>query len=260
MFRRTPAPPKRYRAPAGERIYAIGDVHGRLDCLKELLRAIDEDDRSRSAANTTLIFLGDLVDRGPESRGVVDLAMRMNEAGQCVFLMGNHEEIVIRAWEGERQAASLLHRVGGRETLLSYGVDAAVYDEATTDEVSEMVGQLIPGDHIQFMRSFRDRFQIGDYLFVHAGIKPGIALDAQDPADMRWIRREFLESGRDHGAMIVHGHTVREDVEAPGNRIGIDTGAFATGKLTAIGIEGDTQWFLTGIGPAVESTYFKRAA
>jgi serine/threonine protein phosphatase 1 len=231
--------------PAGERIYAIGDIHGRRDCLDRLLVAIDEDEKSRAPADTTVVFLGDLVDRGNDSKGVIERVMQVSKARHCVLLMGNHEEILIRAWEGDRKATGLLHRVGGRETLMSYGVTAHEYDSGDIDDLTILVGERVPVAHIAFLRSFIDQWQRGDYLFVHAGVRPGVAFDEQRPSDLRWIRREFLEDDRDHGAMIVHGHSITEEVDVQPNRIGIDTGAFASGKLTALGIEGAETWVIS---------------
>jgi serine/threonine protein phosphatase 1 len=237
--------PREYRLPEGERIYAIGDIHGRLDCLNTLISKIDADDAVRGPAKTLLIFLGDLMDRGPETKGVIERAMQLAATGQVIFLMGNHEEILINAWEGDPRAASLFHRVGGRETLMSYGVTGTAYDCINPEDLAGMVGERVPVDHIAFLRRFLDSYRAGDYLFVHAGIRPGVDLDMQNPSDLRWIRREFLDDDRDHGPMIVHGHSITEEVDERANRIGIDTGAFASGKLTAIGIEGTERWFLT---------------
>jgi serine/threonine protein phosphatase 1 len=245
FFSPGPVAPRQRRLPDGERIYAIGDVHGRLDCLNTLLARIHADDAAWGPADTTLIFLGDLMDRGAESKGVIERAMEIADERHTIFLMGNHEEIFINAWEGDRRAAALFHRVGGRETMMSYGVPAAEYEDGDVDELIGMLACRVPSRHIAFLRSFSDSYSCGDYLFVHAGIRPGVALGAQLPTDMRWIRREFLDDDRDHGPMIVHGHSITEDVDEQPNRIGIDTGAFASGKLTAIGIEGGQRWFLT---------------
>ncbi|WP_293881608.1 metallophosphoesterase family protein [Sphingomonas sp.] len=250
LFSRAPrseqqAAARQYRLPDGERIYAIGDVHGRLDCLDALMARIEADKSARGPADTTLVFLGDLMDRGADSRGVIVRAMEIAATRPTILLMGNHEEIFIHAWEGDRRAASLLHRVGGRETVMSYGVDAHDYDAGDLGELTELLGERVPASHITFLRNFADSYSRGDYLFVHAGIRPGVALEAQDPSDLRWIRREFLEDARDHGPMIIHGHSITEEVDERPNRIGIDTGAFASGKLTAIGIEGTERWFLT---------------
>jgi serine/threonine protein phosphatase 1 len=245
FFSRAPAAPRQHRLPDGERVYAIGDIHGRLDCLDTLMSRIVNDEAGRGPADTTLIFLGDLIDRGAESRGVIERAMSIAETYNTVFLMGNHEEIMIHAWEGDSSAAALLHRVGGRETVMSYGVHASDYDARDPDELATLVGERVPPEHIAFLRSFLDSHTQGDYFFVHAGIRPGVALQAQDPLDMRWIRREFLDDVRDHGSMIIHGHSITDDIDQQINRIGIDTGAFASGKLTAIAIEGGDRWFLT---------------
>ncbi len=238
--------PTAHRAPAGERVYAIGDIHGRLDLLDELLAKIGTDDAARSPAKTTLVILGDLPDRGPDTRGVVERLMGLAAASSdIIFLMGNHEELMIRTWEGDRQVAGTFNRVGGKATLLSYGVRSDVYDSWDLAELANQTVHYVPRDHIDFMRSFRDYYQSGDYLFVHAGIAPGIAIEDQDPIDLRWIRRSFLESTSDHGAMIIHGHTITDRVDERPNRIGIDTGAFGSGVLTAIGIEGGDRWFLS---------------
>ena len=237
--------PRIHALPAGERIYAIGDIHGRRDCLDALLAKIDADDASRGGASTSLVFLGDLTDRGDDSRGVVEHVMEIAATRACKLLMGNHEEVLINAWEGDVPSVRLFHRIGGRETLLSYGVTEAEYDAADFGRLIELLGEHGPAEHIAFLRLFDDVHARGDYLFVHAGIRPGCPIDQQDPGEMRWIRERFLNDPRDHGAMIVHGHTVTADVDEWPNRIGIDTGAYASGRLTALGIEGTTRWFLS---------------
>jgi serine/threonine protein phosphatase 1 len=245
FFARAEPEPQVYALPEGQRVYAIGDIHGRRDCLDTLLGMIDADDAARGRADTKLVFLGDLVDRGADSRGVVERAMHIAQSPKTVLLMGNHEEILIRAWEGDRKAAGLFHRVGGRETMLSYGVNEAEYDACDLADLAELVGERVPVEHIAFMKNFIDFWQCGDYLFVHAGIRPGLPLDEQRASDMRWIRRDFLDDLRDHGMMVVHGHSITEEVDEQPNRIGIDTGAFASGKLTALGIEGTERWVLS---------------
>lgn len=245
LFARAEPEPQVFALPAGERVYAIGDIHGRRDCLDWLLVAIDDDEKSRAPAETTVVFLGDLVDRGSDSKGVIERVMRVAKARRCVLLMGNHEEILIRAWEGDRQSTGLLHRVGGRETLMSYGITAAEYDSCDLGDLTALIGDRIPVAHIAFLRGFIDQWQRGDYLFAHAGIRPGVPFEEQRASDLRWIRRDFLEDDRDHGAMVIHGHSITEDVDVQSNRIGIDTGAFASGKLTALGIEGTTRWVIS---------------
>jgi serine/threonine protein phosphatase 1 len=233
-------------APEGVRIYAIGDIHGRRDLLDKLLADIDADDAKRPARRTQLIFLGDLVDRGPDSRGVIERLMLLSESGRDVrFLKGNHEELLIRVWRGDRRSAGLFNRVGGRETLASYGVYDAEYDSVDLEGLCALVREVVPEAHIDFLRGFEDWVEARDYLFVHAGIRPGTVIRDQEASDLRWIRREFTEHEGEFGHMVIHGHTITDGIEERANRIGIDTGAFATGKLTAIGIEGAERWFLS---------------
>ncbi|MEQ1548587.1 MAG: metallophosphoesterase family protein [Chakrabartia sp.] len=240
-----PVPQRLWSLPEGERAYAIGDIHGRLDLFNRLLAAIDADDAARAPARTTLILLGDLADRGPDSRGVIERAMGLvASSDNIVCLMGNHEELLTRVWDGERSSAGTFNRVGGRETLLSYGVTPEDYDQWDLGEMTEATGRVVPEAHIDFLRSFKDWHQMGDYLFVHAGIRPGHPIEDQDATDLRWIRREFTESDADHGVMVIHGHTITENIDERHNRIGIDTGAFGSDVLTAIGLEGTERWFL----------------
>jgi serine/threonine protein phosphatase 1 len=243
--RREEAAPRTWHLPAGERAYAIGDIHGRLDLLEKLLDRIAFDDKERGPADTTLIFLGDLADRGPDSRGVIERLMAIAASPlKAVFLMGNHEELLINVWDGERKIAPTFNRAGGRETLMSYGITGEAYDGWDLGEVTEATARLIPSEHIDFLRGFQDWYRMGDYLFVHAGIRPGVHLEEQDSTDLRWIRGDFIRSEVDHGVMVIHGHTITDDVDEQPNRIGIDTGAFASGVLTAIGIEGAERWYL----------------
>ena len=232
--------------PAGTRVYAIGDIHGRLDLLDAMLAMIEADSAARGAVETTrLVLLGDFVDRGPDSAGVVERCRWLVENSPDVsYIIGNHEEILLGVIKGSKQMAGLFDRVGGRATLLSYGVDDAVYEQATLDDVIQMAREHVSEDHRDFLRSGADQLLIGDYLFVHAGIRPGVPLDEQLASDLRWIREPFLSSTRDHGVTVVHGHTITEEVDLQPNRIGIDTGAYATGKLTAIGLEGEERWLL----------------
>ncbi len=247
LFARKPAPaPRINMMPAGERAYAIGDIHGRRDLLDQLLDQITADDATRGPAKTTLILLGDLADRGPDSSGVITRAMELDASDrQCIFIMGNHEELMIRVWEGERATAATFNRAGGRETLMSYGVSGDDYDGWDLGDVTEATGRVVPKAHIDFLKGFRTAHRMGDYFFTHAGVRPGIALEDQDEKDLRWIRSDFVESDADFGAVVIHGHTIRDEVEERANRIGIDTGAYASGKLTAIGLEGAERWYLS---------------
>lgn len=246
LFGRTAKPePRRFCVPAGQRIYAIGDIHGRRDLLDTLIERIDADDAARGASQTQLIFLGDLVDRGDASRGVIERLMTLKSVSENVrFLKGNHEELFIKVCVGDARATGLFHRVGGRATMLSYGMTADDYDDADLTELSEMITDHVPADHIEFIKGFDDWIIAGDYLFVHAGVRPGLTIEEQEPSDLRWIRTEFTEDDSDHGYMVIHGHSITEQVDVRTNRIGIDTGAFASGVLTAIGLEDDERWFI----------------
>lgn len=243
LFQKKPPPPP--RVPAGERVYAVGDVHGRLDLLDRIVAMIDADDAARGRADTRIVLLGDLIDRGPDASGVVERT-RALVAGRpnLAVLMGNHEEILLGAARGDRSSLGLFNRVGGRETMLSYGVDGAAYDQAGLDELAVLIANAVPPEHLAFLASLGERVASGDYLFVHAGIRPRVALDAQAAHDLRWIREPFLSATQWHGAMIVHGHTITDAPDLRDNRIGIDTGAYATGRLTALGLEGAARWFL----------------
>lgn len=231
--------------PAGCRVYAIGDVHGRLDLLIELIDLIRRDHQERAAASATVVMLGDLIDRGPQSAEVIDflLGQRPDFATFC-FLMGNHEEAMLNSLEpgiDPRNTGWLTF--GGLETLASYGVPASLL-LMEGKLLAEELRRYFPESHLAFIESFEDRFVVGDYLFVHAGIRPGVPLDQQKPEDLRWIRGEFLEDKRRHEHMVVHGHTIAEQPQIRPNRIGIDTGAYRTGVLTALALEGSERWLL----------------
>ena len=231
--------------PEGHRIYAIGDVHGRFDLLVGLIERIKLDNRARGRAETHIIMLGDLIDRGPQSAHVIEY-LRSQQGGFASFhfVCGNHEEAMLDSLAADatsEQTGWLGY--GGHETMLSYGAGDSVFAERGPALASAMRDH-IPDSHIAFIESFVDRVTMGDYLFVHAGIRPGIPIASQTTQDMRWIRDPFLEDPRDHGMMVVHGHTIREEPEVRANRIGIDTGAYRTGVLTALGLENDARWFL----------------
>lgn len=231
--------------PAGMRVYAVGDIHGRLDLLDDLLGRIDADDAARAQAETTIIFLGDLIDRGPDSAGVVDRLRLLAASGRRVrFLAGNHEELLLQSLAGDLKALRVLCRVGGRETALSYGISEGIYDQLGFAELAEALDRVIPITHRQFLASFEDMVTLGDYLFVHAGVRPDRSLDEQRVADLRWIREPFLDHRGRLGKRVVHGHTIAPMVEFRPHRIGIDTGAYSSGTLTALGLHGKEQWLL----------------
>lgn len=231
--------------PPGERVYAIGDVHGCLDQLVVLLDLIGDDDARRGPARTTLVLLGDLVDRGPRSAEVLDLAIALRaERPGTRFLMGNHEELFLTAIDGHEEALRLFCRVGGRETVLSYGLSPHDFETMDYEALRVWLIDRIPAAHRDFIAGMEGLVEIGDYAFVHAGVRPGVPLAQQKQEDLRWIRQPFLGHKGRFERMIVHGHTIVPDVDRQVGRIGIDTGAYAGGPLTAIGLEGEDSWLL----------------
>lgn len=231
--------------PRGHRAYVVGDVHGRLDLLETLLERIEADIRVRPRRKTSIVFLGDLIDRGPSSAGVVErLRTFRPDFATPLFLMGNHEEVLLRILEGEASLIPSWLRFGGTETLRSYGLDADELGNSTDAEAIARVRRAVPEAHSAFIANFADTVSFGDYLFVHAGIRPGVELSEQSKTDLRWIRDPFLEDQGERDFVVVHGHTIRPDVEITANRIGIDTGAFQSGVLTALAIDGEERWLV----------------
>jgi serine/threonine protein phosphatase 1 len=229
------APPV-HRVPDGLTVYAVGDIHGRLDLLQQVHRRIaDDPGRGRKL----VVYLGDYVDRGPQSREVIELLLQPAPDGwERVFLRGNHEQAMLDYLEDWQVARDWLG-FGGEATLRSYGLRVPfTMDAATLVELQKEVALGVPMSHWAFMRMCALSHAVGDYLFVHAGIRPGTPWDRQLPEDVMWIREVFLNSRADHGKMVVHGHTICEGVEFRPNRIGIDTGAFMTGVLTCLVLEG----------------------
>ena len=240
-----PSERKRFLIPEGQRVYAIGDIHGRDDLFETLIDLIQADNAARPLALTTLILLGDLVDRGPRSAEVVERAIGLGQHFDDMrLLIGNHEECFLAALTGDVRRLRYFMRIGGEETVRSYWRDEADLAQASFEDVAERLPAMVPAEHIEFLGKGEDLIEIGDYAFVHAGIRPGVTLNRQSLADLRWIREDFLDDDRSHGRMIVHGHTISQDIDEWPNRIGIDTGAYASGKLTAIGLEGENRWFL----------------
>jgi len=250
LFGAARAPASGARIPAGERVYAVGDIHGRLDLLDDLLGRIEDDRLARLPARTTLIFLGDLVDRGPQSAAVIErlATLPATVADAVRFITGNHEEIFLDALAGDAKALRLFCRVGGRETVLSYGMDAGEYERLDYAELAARMVELVPASHRTFLLGFEEMVTIGDYAFVHAGVRPDIPFDRQSSADLRWIRSGFLDHRTPLERMVVHGHTIEATPAFRPHRIGIDTGAYETGILTALGIEGEGTWLVQTAG------------
>ncbi|MCW3835482.1 metallophosphoesterase family protein [Sphingomonas canadensis] len=252
FFRRFAKAPRQHRIPPGRRIYAIGDIHGRADLLDQLLDAVGQDDAARPRADTELVFLGDLIDRGPDSAAVVRRVRELCRAGVARLLKGNHEEVFVNAAFGDARCARGVMGLGGVATLKSYGISEDQARNGSFDDLSRLISRRVPQDDIAFLDGAEDMIVIGDYLFVHAGIRPGVPLEEQKGNDLRWIRESFLKSGADHGLMVIHGHSITPDVEEMPNRIGVDTGAFFSGKLSAIGLEGAARWVVSVQGEAAE--------
>jgi serine/threonine protein phosphatase 1 len=234
--------PRREQGPVGARgyrAYVVGDIHGRIDLLEHLLAKIHADLQRRPARKTLLVFVGDLIDRGPSSAQVIErLRCYRREGVRPVFLLGNHEEVLLRIIGGDASVIESWLKFGGLECLQSYGVSLAKLRGRSAEEVVEIARAAVPRKHVEFLETFADSCRFGDYLFVHAGIRPGIEVDQQSQADLRWIREPFLFDESDHGFVVVHGHTIRDEVEERPNRIGIDTGAYRSGVLTALVIDG----------------------
>lgn len=246
---RKPAPERQPIAasvPEGERVYAVGDIHGRSDLFIALIEAIEHDNRDQGVAQTTVVLLGDLVDRGPDSVNVVALAREWQKFRKVRILAGNHEEMFLKSFDNLETLRHFL-RHGGRETLLSYGVDKKAYTRASIEDVQQMMIANVPRADIEFLGRFEDMITIGDYLFVHAGIEPGVPLEEQEPGKLRWIREPFLSHDDPHGLVVIHGHTITDAPVDQGNRIGIDTGAYASGQLTALVLEGATRRYITAV-------------
>ena len=230
--------------PVGTRVYAVGDVHGRRDLFDALIAAIEADDAARAPAQTIIVLLGDLVDRGPDSAGVIAAARALMARRKVRILCGNHEEMFLRSFDDPETLRHFL-RYGGRETVLSYPLDQARWNAASLEEAQVMMRETVPSDDLSFIRGFEDQVVIGDYCFVHAGIAPGVPIEEQSASDMRWIREPFLSHSGDHGFVIVHGHTIADAPVIRRNRIGIDTGAYSSNRLTALALEGERRWLIS---------------
>lgn len=233
-----PANPARPSSvPEGMRVYAIGDIHGRLDLLRSLREQILLDWTSSPAAQGVVVFLGDYVDRGPDSRGVIEslLADRLEDL-QTVHLLGNHEQLLLQFLAGGEHETWMVNC--GYSTMSSYGVDDRAIALGDTAAMRESFRQLLPQAHLDFLSSLKAMHFLGDYCFVHAGVRPGVPLARQKEAEVIWIRKLFLESEEDFGKIVVHGHSIAPEVAWRPNRIGIDTGAYYSDQLTCLVLEG----------------------
>jgi len=239
--------------PEDTLVYAIGDIHGRLDLLLDLEARIAAHAKPHPASHRVLVYIGDYIDRGQDSAGVVEHLVAGPPAGfERVLLRGNHEQFLLDFLDRPANGVSWVSN-GGLETLQSYGIQLTEADQGdslkdTLANVGARFRAALPPAHLAFYRTLRPRHRIGDYLFVHAGIRPGVPIEDQTESDLLWIRYDFLDSRDDHGAVVVHGHTPTDKPEMLPNRIGIDTGAFASGRLTCVALHGTQQEFIQTAG------------
>lgn len=238
--------------PAGRRVYAIGDIHGQASLLARLLRLVERDTDERPVAETEIVFLGDLIDRGAQSAQVVFLLMQLAGDPRVTVLLGNHEATMIDVYDGDRESAcDWFAHYGGAATLASFGSDIAAIDPSDAAGIIAAVRQSVLRQVIDWLRERPIFYRVGDYYFVHAGIRPGVPLARQQRADLLWIREPFLGSTREYEALVVHGHSIEgPEPTIRENRIGIDTGAYSIGRLTALGLEGEAIWHLQTDAPS----------
>ena len=229
------------------RYYAVGDIHGRLDLTQQLISLIEKDISKYPKDKPVLVFLGDYIDRGPDSKGVIDILIDISKKYECVFLKGNHEDIFLMFLDDAKKGSLWLIN-GGIETLKSYGIKE-ISREDKKNNYPELQNQLlkkIPKNHISFFKStLQLTYEIKDYLFVHAGVRFNTPINKQKKQDLLWIREPFLSEDTNYEKIIVHGHSINEkDPEIKPNRIGIDTGAYYTDILTCFVISDNKTYFL----------------
>ena len=243
FFKKTaPTPAINPYLPDGLRVYCIGDIHGRYDLLCQLHDKITEDVET-FLGQKVIIYLGDFIDRGLHSKDVIDCLSKQTNAGvEYIYLRGNHEQTLLDFLQEDSVGRSWL-TYGGQATLASYGVSIAKIPTKREDfiELQAQLRKNLPEAHYKFLVATRLSHQLGNYFFVHAGINPQLPLHKQNSEDMLWIRDAFTETTKSFEKIIVHGHTVTEHAELLANRIGIDTGAYASSVLTCLVLEGATQ-------------------
>lgn len=230
---------------AQTRLYVVGDIHGRLDLLDRVILAISRDLELHHASECLTVTLGDYLDRGPDSRGVLGRLVNNPFPTDFVALKGNHEEL-FESFLRDPSVADIWRHLGGLETLHSYGVQVRqLMDGRNYKLAAEALRSAVPRAHLEFLGSLRLSLTVGKYFLCHAGVRPGIALEDQSAKDLLWIREPFLASREDFGKVVVHGHTPTEHPEVRPNRINIDTGAYMTGRLTCAALDGDGIRFLS---------------
>jgi serine/threonine protein phosphatase 1 len=228
--------------PQGTRVYVVGDVHGCIDLLTAMHRLILADAERHDVPRRVVVYLGDYIDRGPDSKGVVDLLIKTPLPGfEAVHLKGNHEQALLDFLDDIAIGPDWFS-FGGVATLASYGLTAPenVFDPEQLLATQAALRARLEGGHLAFFRGLKLGHFEGDFLMVHAGLRPGVPIDAQVENDVLWIRDAFLSSEENFGVIVVHGHTIAPFPEIRPNRIGIDTGAFHTGRLTCVVLQ-DTE-------------------
>ncbi|MFA6280094.1 MAG: metallophosphoesterase [Bdellovibrionales bacterium] len=232
--------------PAATRLYAVGDIHGRLDLLDRLLAMIEADATNHADKKGKLIFLGDYVDRGLDSRGVIERLTGGFAAGLApIFLRGNHDNMLLDMIKGDLSVAPVWLQLGGTATAASYGLSVfGGVKENKMDVLHKSLVEKVPPAHRAFLEDTLFAVTYGDYYFVHAGVRAGISLEKQKPQDQMWVRGDFLASTADFGKVVVHGHTISPEPDIRANRVGIDTGAYASGHLTCLILDGTERTFL----------------
>lgn len=226
------------RLPDGVRIYAMSDIHGCAHLLKQMLGVIDADVAHSRPRHAIEVYLGDYIDRGPDSRATLDLLIGRSRRGNTVFLKGNHEAFLAEVFRDPSRITDWF-QFGGMQTLMSYGLSPSPNPD--DDEQRALVQEFaaaMPPQHLEFLQRLRLTYTCGDFFFVHAGVRPGIPLKEQQETDLLWIREDFLRSQKHFGKYVVHGHTPVRSAEVLANRANIDTGAYATGNLTLLSIQG----------------------
>jgi len=248
------------QTPQGTVVYAVGDIHGRSDLLETLLRGIEQHSQGRQAARFVVVFLGDYLSRGSDSRAVVEQVMSWRSSRpastEVIALQGNHEDLALRFLQGEMEAGRHWFDYDGLDALADYGVvavDPGARDDGSLQFLRERFAEALPQEHLAFLQALAISHREQDYHFVHAGVRPGVTLAEQNAHDQKWIRKRFLESDADHGAIVVHGHSIVPTPQVRHNRIAIDTGAYASGVLTCLVLEGIQRAFLQVVGPPGKS-------
>lgn len=232
------------KGPDGIRVYAVGDVHGRRDLIEAMHDRIGEEIARDGVADWRIVHLGDYVDRGPDTAGVLDfLTSRIAGEPRIVALAGNHDVALIDFLaHGDR--TQMFRRFGGNDTARSYGTHVDFATAATAEAGRQALARAMPQAHLDFLSGLPRAVAFGDFFFCHAGIRPGVPLERQDPEDLIWIREPFLGHPGLHPKVIVHGHTPHDEAELMPNRVDLDTLAYASGRLTALTVDGRTKRLL----------------